>query len=299
LNFWLYCFCLPFGGIFLNVIYTTYGVFHMTQSTKQAPAAKNAESGFTLVELAIVMIIIGLLIGGILKGQELINNARVSATVAQVKAVESGISGFRDKYAGVPGDIATPTTRLPGCTAALCILNSAATNGDSVISVAAAGTTTQDPGLGIAATSESAASFVQLAASGFIGGVSGSAAALGNAVSNPTTPLGGIWVLGSSTGAAGTGLVGPTTTAATALQNGTYVAMATAPGTAVSAAVGPLNPVQTANIDRKLDDGGPNTGIVRATGAAGAANCADVVGVAGIYNQSLPGALCGLYAKVM
>ena len=39
--------------------------------------SRPSEQGFTLVELAIVMVIIGLLIGGILKGQELINNAKI------------------------------------------------------------------------------------------------------------------------------------------------------------------------------------------------------------------------------
>lgn len=270
----------------------------MTQSTNQAAStARRNESGFTLVELAIVMIIIGLLIGGILKGQELITNARVSSTVAQVKAIESGISGFRDKYAGIPGDIAAPNTRLPGCTGALCILANATTNADGQVSVGAAGTTTLNPGLAIAGDSESAASFVQLAAAGFIGGVSSSAAALGNGVSNPTTPLGGIWVLGSTTGTAGGGLVGPTTNAATVLQSGAYVVLTAS--TTTAAGVGPITPVQAANIDRKLDDGTPNTGIVRATGTAAATACGSTVGIDSVYNENLTGALCGLYAKVM
>lgn len=263
----------------------------MTQSTNQA---RRSESGFTLVELAIVMIIIGLLIGGILKGQELINNARVSSTVAQVKAIESGISGFRDKYATVPGDFTnnTATARLPGCTSTLCIVNG---NGDGSISTS--GAATFDPGAVLVTGTESAASFVQLAAAGLIGGVSASAnnIAQANTPANPSTPLGGFWVLGSSTGALATGLVGPTNIPATILQSGTYVALVTTPGTAAGPA--PLTPVQAANIDRKLDDGGPNTGIVRATGAA--AGCADVAGIAGIYREAQPGTLCGLYAKVM
>ncbi len=270
----------------------------MTHSTQQI---RQTEGGFTLVELAIVMIIIGLLIGGILKGQELINNARVSSTVAQVKAVESGISGFRDKYNAIPGDIATPGSRLSNCTATLCILANGATNGDGQISVAASGTNTFNPGAAIVATSESAASFVQLSAAGMIGGVSPSATALGSGTSNPTTPLGGVWVLGTSTGANGTGLVGPTATAATALQSGIYLALTTRPGVAVSAANGPLTPVQAGNIDRKLDDGGPNTGIVRATGAGAAAtgtNCASSTAVGGVYNENLSGSNCGIYAKV-
>lgn len=273
----------------------------MTQLNSQS---RRSEGGFTLVELAIVMIIIGLLIGGILKGQELINNARVSSTASQIKAVESGISTFRDKYAGIPGDIASPTTRISGCTGTLCILANATTNGDARISVAAAGTNTFDPGAAISATSESAASFAQMAAAGMIGGVNGGAAALGTTganQSNPASSLGGAWVLGTSTGTAGTGLSGPTTTAATVLQSGIYIALTTIPGTAVSGTTGLLTPVQASNIDRKIDDGQPNTGIVRATGAGagtGVGNCASAVGVAGGYNDALSSSECGLYAKV-
>jgi prepilin-type N-terminal cleavage/methylation domain-containing protein len=64
----------------------------MLKQTRQ-PAS---QAGFTLVELAIVMIIIGLLIAGVLKGQELIANARVTSTVAQVKAIDAAISTFKD-----------------------------------------------------------------------------------------------------------------------------------------------------------------------------------------------------------
>lgn len=271
----------------------------MTHHTTQTHAS---ERGFTLVELAIVMIIIGLLIGGILKGQELIGNARVSSTATQAKAVESAISTFRDKYAGMPGDIANPGARIPNCTAALCILASAATNGDGFISTAAAGTSTFDPGAAINAGSESAASFVQLAAAGMIGGVDPNAVALGNATSNPVAPLGGVWQLGYSTGALGASLTGPTNVAATTLQSGTYIALTPTAGNAVPAAApGPLTPVQAANIDRKLDDGNPNGGTIRATGAAAGAaagNCASAAGVAGVYNEALSSSECGLYIKV-
>ena len=62
-----------------------------------------AQAGFTLVELAIVMIIIGLLIAGVLKGQALINNARVTSTVAQTKAIEAATTTFKDTYAALAG----------------------------------------------------------------------------------------------------------------------------------------------------------------------------------------------------
>ncbi|MDB5478036.1 MAG: hypothetical protein JWM96_531 [Alphaproteobacteria bacterium] len=76
------------------------------------------QKGFTLVELAIVLMIIGLLIGGILRGQELMENARITGTIQQVKAYAGAFVTFQDAYAARPGDMARATARLPGCTAA-------------------------------------------------------------------------------------------------------------------------------------------------------------------------------------
>ena len=78
-----------------------------------------SQAGFTLVELAIVMIIIGLLIAGVLKGQELIGNARVTSTVAQIKAIDAAYSTFKDTYASLAG-------RYNGCChspSQLCLLH--------------------------------------------------------------------------------------------------------------------------------------------------------------------------------
>ena len=82
------------------------------------PYSPRSQQGFTLVELAIVLMIIGLLIGGVLRGQELMNNAKISATVQQIKAYEGATVTFRDSYSQLPGDMATATFRVPGCTAA-------------------------------------------------------------------------------------------------------------------------------------------------------------------------------------
>ena len=91
-----------------------------------------AQAGFTLVELAIVMIIIGLLIAGVLKGQALIQNAQVTSTVAQTKAIEAATTTFRDTYNALPGDMTTPNTKLPNC-AATCLAMLAGANGDGRI----------------------------------------------------------------------------------------------------------------------------------------------------------------------
>ncbi|MBL8641113.1 MAG: prepilin-type N-terminal cleavage/methylation domain-containing protein [Alphaproteobacteria bacterium] len=262
----------------------------MTQSTNQAAStARRNESGFTLVELAIVMIIIGLLIGGILKGQELITNARVSSTVAQVKAIESGISGFRDKYAAFPGDLANPGGRLPSCTVAPC--NGVATGG----TLANGFIEPQNPGGTTVLQDEASVAFIHLAAAGLIGGVQPTATALGAGRSHPTTPLGGTWAISSFNGTA-TGVVN-----ANGVPAGVYVlSKQVAPGTITTADnVQNMTPSSAANIDRKLDDGVPTSGQVRAVGGnLNAANCASGPAGGDIYNESLSGTFCNVMARV-
>ena len=63
------------------------------------------QQGFTLVEIAIVLVIIGLLLGGILKGQELINSARVRNIADTNSGIQAAYFGFIDRYRAVPGDM--------------------------------------------------------------------------------------------------------------------------------------------------------------------------------------------------
>lgn len=65
---------------------------------------KKTQTGFTLIELAIVLVIIGLLLGGVLKGQELINSAKVKNMANDFRNVPVYIYGYQDKYKALPGD---------------------------------------------------------------------------------------------------------------------------------------------------------------------------------------------------
>ncbi len=65
---------------------------------------KQKQSGFTLIEIAIVLVIIGLLLGGVLKGQELINSAKVKNLATDFKNVPIYIYAYQDKYRALPGD---------------------------------------------------------------------------------------------------------------------------------------------------------------------------------------------------
>lgn len=69
--------------------------------------------GFSLVELSIVLVILGLLVGGILSGQALITAAEQRAQLAQIDRYRAAIHTFRDKYFAIPGDLPAATaTRL-------------------------------------------------------------------------------------------------------------------------------------------------------------------------------------------
>ena len=65
---------------------------------------KQNQSGFTLIEIAIVLVIIGLLLGGVLKGQELINSAKVKNIATDFRNIPVFIYGYQDKFRALPGD---------------------------------------------------------------------------------------------------------------------------------------------------------------------------------------------------
>jgi prepilin-type N-terminal cleavage/methylation domain-containing protein len=74
------------------------------------------EEGFTLVELSIVLVIIGLIIGGVLVGQDMIKAAEIRSTVSQIQSYDTAANTFRDKYEYVPGDVAASKVTILGLT---------------------------------------------------------------------------------------------------------------------------------------------------------------------------------------
>ena len=236
-----------------------------------------SQAGFTLVELAIVMIIIGLLIGGILKGQELIANAQVTATASQIKSVEAALNTFDDSYSAMPGDMLAPGTRLPNCTAAPC-----STAGDGNGRIA------QAPAAAAAAGDEATRFWSQMATVDLLGGVDPASVAIAWGGALPAAEIGGGFTIGYAAAA-------PAGSAGT-FNSGHYLGMRQTPDVAIAgdATNANLKPTQAARIDRKLDDGAADAGTVRGAGSAAATGCY----VAAAYQEQVPSAQCQLYIRI-
>src|SRR5690606_16799313 len=122
--------------------------------------SRTAQSGFTLVEIAIVLVIIGLLLGGVLKGTELIDNAKVKKAANELNGMNAAYYAYLDRYSRIPGDDGNLTTlqRRGGSWAIV----GAAGDSDGLLEVTAAQSFT---GAG-----ENAAFWQHLKAAGFISG---------------------------------------------------------------------------------------------------------------------------------
>lgn len=251
--------------------------------SRHSLTAVRSQSGFTLVELAVVMIIIGLLIGGVLKGQELVKNAQITSTVAQVKGIDAATSTFRDMYAGVPGDLLNAGTRLAGCTAGgSAICDAAAGNGNGVLSTAP----------NVAPGTEAQAYFVQLALADLLTGIDTAVAACGawgGCFPEAKAGSGAGLQVGFYGGGAAIGSVA----AAPFPPRGHYLTIQTGPNAAMTGAVGAeaLTANQAARIDTKIDDGRPTSGSVVSGGNAACLN-----GTA--YNEGAASADCNLFLRI-
>ncbi|MDP2205193.1 MAG: prepilin-type N-terminal cleavage/methylation domain-containing protein [Alphaproteobacteria bacterium] len=264
----------------------------------------HTQKGFTLVELAIVMTIIGLLIGGILKGQELMENARVTSTVAQVKSYEAAVTTFRDAYNAMPGDMPNTANRLPGCAGTICEPTAAGQFGNGIVGATGWGTagfTAQMAapanGAFAAVGGETQLFWVHLLKADLIAGVTDSptraAGQLAWGDSHPAGRIGGGFVAGFGDGARGPGATGAlpgVTGAVVALVQNITVA----PGT--TAGLNPLTPARAAQIDRRIDDGRPTTGYVQAYGVA--ASCFGPAAANAQYIEATISKDCGLIFRI-
>ena len=72
------------------------------------------QHGFTLIEIAIVLVIMGILLGGILKGQEMLTQSKIRAIEKELDGVAVAILGYRDRYKALPGDDPLASGRWTG-----------------------------------------------------------------------------------------------------------------------------------------------------------------------------------------
>jgi prepilin-type N-terminal cleavage/methylation domain-containing protein len=130
------------------------------------------QTGFTLIEIAIVLVIIGLLLGGVLKGQELITSARVRNLISQQDGIKAAYFGFLDRFRALPGDYSQASTNIANVAAG------ANGNGNGQIRSIAAGD----------AIDEFIAAWDHLSKAGFINGSFTYAAGAETPTSAPTNP---------------------------------------------------------------------------------------------------------------
>lgn len=240
--------------------------------SRQSLTAVRSQAGFTLVELAVVMIIIGLLIGGVLKGQELVKNAQIASTIAQVKGLDAATSSFKDMYNALPGDIAAAQARLPNCNGnALCTNG----NGDGVLNSAP----------GAAPGGEASAYFIHLALADLLTGIDVNAAncnSWGNCFPEAKAGAGAGFQIGYNNAAA----LGQNTAAA----RGNYLTIQGAANGAFVNGSQALTPNQAARIDTKIDDGNATTGSVFPNDAA--------CHTTGTYNEATTQAVCDVFIRI-
>ncbi|MBF0134612.1 MAG: prepilin-type N-terminal cleavage/methylation domain-containing protein [Magnetococcales bacterium] len=132
----------------------------------------NKDGGFSLIEIAIVLVIIGLLIGGVLKGQAMVKNSKIKRIATDTQSTQGAVNSYMDSYWFLPGDDSGAATRWA--------IAPTAGNGDGVIA-----------GLFVPAApaaNETALAWDHLYCEGL---VKGSCVAGGTAVANPINPVGG------------------------------------------------------------------------------------------------------------
>lgn len=216
---------------------------------------KTGQKGFTLIELSIVLVIIGLIVGGVLVGQDLIKAAEIRATVGQYEKFNAAVNTFRTKFNGIPGDLAAASATAFGLFSTGMTGGDGLGDGDGLVE----GTAGAYVNMGEALVFWRHLSDAQLV-EGNYGGQMASAgkvdadltsSTMGNYFPNAKIGRGNYWSANIDRG----------------LNYFLLMSM-----TAVTNAAGAttysnqLTPIETFNIDTKIDDGSPNTGIATARG---------------------------------
>jgi prepilin-type N-terminal cleavage/methylation domain-containing protein len=214
--------------------------------------SKRKQQGFTLIEIAIVLVIIGLLLGGILQGQSLINSARVRNLISQEDGIKAAFYGFQDRYRALPGDFSQADTQIAG------VAPGVKGNGNGQIE-----------GTGVGSINESIAVWDELSHAGFITGTYVYADPDGPNTT-PTNPWGAYIQLIYDKNYADPSASGPTDRHN--LKTGNQV---------------PVDII--AEVDRKIDDGNARSGIMRFSSYGGASDsCYDKTGT-GVWNATSTG----------
>jgi prepilin-type N-terminal cleavage/methylation domain-containing protein len=214
------------------------------------------DHGFTLIELSIVLVIIGLIVGGILVGQDLIKASEVRSTIGQIEKYNSSVNTFRTKYGGIPGDLPAANASAFGLTTRA----GSAGRGDGNGLVDSTGGTNSSEvfgqEVGMFWNDLSQANLVD----GQFSGVTNEDSAAPLAVITADVPLtfpparlarGNYITVGNNAGINYYLVMGITSAT---VASGEYTASAN------------LTPTEAYNMDNKLDDGQPNTGVVQAKG---------------------------------
>jgi prepilin-type N-terminal cleavage/methylation domain-containing protein len=213
---------------------------------------QQVQRGFTLVEIAIVLVIIGLLIGGVLRGQELLNSARVNSIASQQSAISTAYYGFIDRYRTMPGDLTAPQALLiNNLTAPVAAANQA----DGVVPIA-----------------DSAAFFNNLSQAGFISCTPCSAATIVTPGANaaaatyiPPVTLSGSNTMVNVYSAPLVFTLNPASTGGAAAGTINFLASSAEIGKPMLTSGNTVQSNMLAELDRKSDDGNPSGGSFRYT----------------------------------
>lgn len=286
-----------------------------------------AHYGFTLVEVSIVLTVVGLLVGGILKGQEFVTHSRVTATIAQVKAIEAAVTTFKDTYNELPGDLSDGSARIPNCpncnacsglhVPGGCGWDNVAWNvgdaDDGIVgrkhwdlqrSMARGSNFTVDSP-SIRSSNETLFFWAELAQAQLLGGVSynGSPLPIDAAAfdyTHPSARTGGGFLVGYADGSTDQPL---STAPSHPFLKGNVLVLAPSPLVDLSTTAGRnlFTPHQADQIDRKVDDGQPLTGVVQAyghTANVSTQGCLDASAAPYHYNGAVSSKDCGLFFEL-